>query len=444
MDYVPALKATMGDWQYYVTVMKIGKIARECRLAEEIHTDKDLDALIQRAIQDRVAKEMVPYLLNEPQRFYGALVVAVYGGEPEFSPVRVDEHELLDDKDKDKSSYGFGLLRFDGSQIYYALDGQHRLKSLQEAIGMEPNLAKEEITVIILKHEGSKEGLQRTRRLFSTLNRRAKPTTSGMNIAIDEDDAIAIVTRQLVKESDHLKGLILNTLGGKSLNPTKTNDPYITTLTALYETNEILLGAYEEGLQIDSKFKQFRPSSDNLDKYYLFLDNIWGQMLRFCPEFDNVKSGKRKPGDLRILVDSDGLPTLTEERKAIPGGNVFMRPIGQFIVAEVVKQAGIQRKSIPDVIAAIMTHVSMDIDNLPWAGLIWNSATQTITGGKKEKALIVAIICHALGLRTSFKVRDLKQQYRNTINNQKASLLPSIDWSGRVAQSHEDDDDEEL
>jgi DNA sulfur modification protein DndB len=166
MDYVPALRATMGDWKYYVTVMKIGKIARECRLAEEIHTDKDLDALIQRAIQDRVAKEMVPYLLNEPQRFYGALVVAVYGGEPEFSPVRVDEHELIDDKDKDRSSYGFGLLRFDGSQTYYALDGQHRLKSIQEAIKIEPDLAKEEITVIILKHEDSKEGLQRVRVTF--------------------------------------------------------------------------------------------------------------------------------------------------------------------------------------------------------------------------------------------------------------------------------------
>ena len=28
-DYVPALQAKMGDWQYYVTVMKLGKIARE-------------------------------------------------------------------------------------------------------------------------------------------------------------------------------------------------------------------------------------------------------------------------------------------------------------------------------------------------------------------------------------------------------------------------------
>jgi len=220
-DYVPALKAQMGDWQYYVTVMKLGKIARECRLAHEIHANKDLDELIQRELQNRVQEEMVPYLLNQSQRFYGALVVAVYGGEPEFSPVRVDEHELIDDKER--SSYGFGLLRFDGSQIYYALDGQHRLKSIQEAIISNPNLAKEEITVIVLTHEETQEGLQRTRRLFSTLNRRAKPTTSGMNIAIDEDDSIAIVTRRLVKENSILKTLVLTKLGSSAIAPTKSN-----------------------------------------------------------------------------------------------------------------------------------------------------------------------------------------------------------------------------
>lgn len=257
-DYVPALKAKMGDWQYYVTVMKLGKIARECRLADEIHANKDLDDLIQRAIQDRVQKEMVPYLLNESQRFYGALVVAVYGGDPEFSEVKVkDGHHLIDDNE-DRSSYGFGLLRFDGSQIYYALDGQHRLKSIQEAIAQNPDLAKEEITVIILKHENSKDGLERTRRLFSTLNRRAKPTSSGMNIAIDEDDAIAIVSRRLVKENDILKLLVSSSnLGSKQISPSKSNDPYITTLAGFYDTNEVLLGAYNGGFDIDQKFKQF-------------------------------------------------------------------------------------------------------------------------------------------------------------------------------------------
>jgi len=424
----------MGDWQYYVTVMKLGKIARECRLAHEIHTNKDLDELIQRELQNRVQQEMVPYLLNQSQRFYGALVVAVYGGEPEFSPVRVDEHVLIDDRER--SSYGFGLLRFDGSQIYYALDGQHRLKSIQEAIISNPDLAKEEITVIVLKHEDTQEGLQRTRRLFSTLNRRAKPTTSGTNIAIDEDDSIAIVTRRLVKENYILKTLVLTKLGSIAIAPTKSNNPYITTLAALYETNEILLGAYDGGIEINKYFKQFRRSDDELDTYYSFLESIWMRMLEKCPGFDSILNGKKKPGDLRRRLDADGQPQLDDTGKPIAGGSVFARPIGQHIIAEVLKSVSIQGKSIEDAIDTIMTNISMDIDRAPWAGAIWNSTMQRILSNKSsERSLIASIISHALGLKISPKIRELKQKYRDTIGDQKAALLPPINWSGRATDT---------
>ncbi len=440
-DYVPALQAHMGDWQYYVTVMKLGKIARECRLAHEIHANKDLDELIQRELQNRVQQEMVPYLLNQSQRFYGALVVAVYGGEPEFSPVRVNEHELIDDRER--SSYGFGLLRFDGSQIYYALDGQHRLKSIQEAVISNPDLAKEEITVIVLTHEDTQEGLQRTRRLFSTLNRRAKPTTSGMNIAIDEDDSIAIVTRRLVKENSILKTLVLTKLGSTAIAPNKSNDPYITTLAALYETNEILLGAYDEGLEINKSFKQFRRSDDELDAYYSFLEIMWMRMLEKCPGFDSILNGKKKPGDLRRRLDADGQPQLDDTGKPIAGGSVFARPIGQHIIAEVLKSVRIQGKSVEDAIDAIMANISMDIDQAPWVGVIWNPKMQRILSNKSsERSLIASIISYALGLKISLKIRDLKQKYRDTIGNKKASLLPPINWSGRSTNplSEEDSD----
>ena len=428
-DYVPALKAQMGDWQYYVTVMKLGKIARECRLAEEIHTNKDLDALIQREIQDRVLKEMVPYLLNEPQRFYGALVVAVYGGEPEFSQVKVAEHELINDQDK--SSYGFGLLRFDGSQTYYALDGQHRVKSIQEAVHRNPNLAKEEITVIILKHENTPAGLERTRRLFSTLNRRAKPTSAGMNIAIDEDDSIAIVTRRLVKENEIIKPLVSTTsFGSNQIRPTKSNDPYITTLTVLYEVNQILLGAYEGKLDISEKFKQFRAENDKLDDYYSYLEKIWTRLLEKCPGFDFVLNGRKKPGSLRLRLDFDGQPVLDDAGKPIAGGHVFARPIGQYIIADVLKLVGIQGKSIEDAIDAIMYNISMDIEQVPWVGVIWNPTTQRIIGSRSERTILASIISHALGLKINLKVRELKQKYRDTIGDQKAALLSPINWSG--------------
>lgn len=432
-DYVPALKARMGDWQYYVTVMKLGKIARECRLAEEIHVNKDLDDLIQRAIQDRVQKEMVPYLLNEPQRFYGALVVAVYGGDPEFSPVRVAEHQLLDDKDR--HSYGFGLLKFDGSQIYYALDGQHRLKSIQEAITKDPDLAKEEISVIILKHEQTTDGLERTRRLFSTLNRRAKPTSSGMNIAIDEDDGIAIVTRRLVKENNILKSLVSTKLGSKQIGRSTSYDPFITTLAAFYETNEILLSAFERGLELDKNFKQFRPSYQDLDAYYTYLENLWMLMLKECPGFEPILKGRKKPGDIRKCSDRNGISILDESGKPVAGGNVFARPIGQFIIAEVLRTVGIQGKSMEDAIKAIMSNVSMDINQAPWVRVIWNPSTQRIMGTKSERSLLSSMISHALDLKTNIKIRELKQNYRDIVEDEKATLLHPINWSGNLASS---------
>ena len=434
-DYVPALKAQMGDWVYYVTVMKLRKVAKECLFADEIHRNEDLDNLIQRALEDRVKKEMVPYLLNEPQRFYGALVVAVYGGEPEFSPVTVDEHHLLDDKDS-KSSYGFGLLRFDTSQVYYALDGQHRLKSIQEALKLDPDLGKEEISVIILKHEETKDGVQRTRRLFSTLNRRAKPTSPGTNIALDEDDSVAIVTRQLVKEHEYLSRFVLSSAkGSKQLRPTLKNDPYITTLAALYEANEILLGAYDGGLDINKEFKQFRRSYEDLDKYYSFLERLWTLMLQKCPNFEGVLQGRKTPGRLRLLVDSDDQPILDDADKPIPGGSVFARPIGQFVVADVLQLAGTQGKSIDDAVDAIMTHVSMNIDEEPWVNVIWNPKTKTIIGNKKQRKLLVDLIGFSLGLRGVPKVRELTKLYRDVSGNPKVNVLLPIQWSGNVEDS---------
>ncbi|MFN5513398.1 MAG: DNA sulfur modification protein DndB [Cyanobacteriota bacterium] len=441
-NYFPSLQAKMGDWHYYVTVMKWGEVCGFC-LAEEIHSNKDLDALIQRAIQDHVHKEMVPYLLNESQRFYGALVVAVYGGDPEFSPVKVAEHELIDDKEN--YTYGFGLLRFDGSQIYYALDGQHRLKSIQEAIKGNPDLAQEEISVIILKHEQTKEGLQRTRRLFSTLNRRAKPTSSGINIAIDEDDCIAIVSRRLVKENETLKNLVSTTLSSKTLSPTKSQDPYITTLAAFYDTNEILLSGFEGGLDVGPRFKQFRPSYEDIDKYYLYLENIWMLMINKCPRFELVINGSRKPGDLRKRQDHNGIFVLNDAGEMIPGGSIFARPNGQYVVAEVIKQASVQGKPVEDTIDAIMSNISMDIDDAPWAGVVWNPITKTILGNKSQRSLLVAIISHALGLKIKTKIRELKQKYRETIADPKAQLLPAINWSGNtnfgvVSETDPDDD----
>lgn len=204
--------------------------------------------------------------------------------------------------------------------------------------------------------------------------------------------------------------------------------------------NDILLGAYEGGFDTSKNFKQFRPADDKLDAYYSFLEGIWMRMLEKCPGFDSVLNGRKKPGSLRLRLDFDGQPDLDDAGKPIAGGNVFARPIGQYIIADVLKLVGNQGKSIEDAIDAIMDNISMDIEQAPWVGVIWNPTTQRIIGGKSEKLLIASIISHALGLKINLKLRELKQKYRDTIGDQKAALLPPINWSGRATNTVPEDD----
>ena len=119
--------------------------------------------------------------------------MAAWGGRPVYQTVKMEDHPLLDD------DFEFGLLKFDGRQEYFALDGQHRLKSIKDAIEKKPELRHEEVSVVFVTHERTEEGNVKTRRLFHTLNRYARPTTTGENIALDEDNVVSISTRMLLK-----------------------------------------------------------------------------------------------------------------------------------------------------------------------------------------------------------------------------------------------------
>ena len=198
---------------------------------------------------------------------------------------------------------------------------------------------------------------------------------------------------------------------------------------------KILLNAYEGGLEINRNFKQFRPSNDHLDNYYDYLINIWHLLLKNAPQFQDILSGKKKPGDIRKRLDQFGNTLLDDSGKPLAGGNVFARPIGQFIIAEVLKIALLQHYDVEAVIKVIMTNISMDIDEEPWVRVIWNPSTQRIQGTKSERTILSSMICHALGLKIRMKVSELKQKYRDTIEDPKAPLLKPIEWSQQRLES---------
>ena len=103
-------------------MMKYASVAREVSFAHELGGNSDLSTLIQRGITNRT-RGIVDYLLKSSHRFLGAMIVAAWGGNPQYNPVKMEENEeLLQGLDNQ-----FGVLTFDGTQQYFALDGQHRL-----------------------------------------------------------------------------------------------------------------------------------------------------------------------------------------------------------------------------------------------------------------------------------------------------------------------------
>ncbi|PMY01453.1 DndB, partial [Pseudomonas sp. MPR-R2A5] len=79
-----------------------------------------------------------------------------------------------------------GVLHLTGQESLFAVDGQHRVEGIKGALARSGKVSGHELTVILVAHRNTASGLQRTRRLFSTLNRYAKPVTPGEIVALDE------------------------------------------------------------------------------------------------------------------------------------------------------------------------------------------------------------------------------------------------------------------
>lgn len=169
MKTFPCIKGQLGDWSYYFTVIKLSELVNYVKFADQVFPRNDLDQIMQRELTNR-AESISNYLLNNNERFMGALIVAAVGGTPKFVPVSFGS----------ESSFSFadgkiGFLRFDGSEEYYALDGQHRLAAIQHALSTNRDrFLDDEISVIIVWHSDDDDGRKRARRIFTTVNRYAK------------------------------------------------------------------------------------------------------------------------------------------------------------------------------------------------------------------------------------------------------------------------------
>lgn len=401
---LPALRAHMGDWVYYVTFLRMQDIADRIKIAQEIHSSATLKEMIQRQITNR-ARQISEYLLTQPQRFFNALIVGVYGGSPNWYELEVGQNPQFDVTLPKYIEGALGILQLNGTETLFAIDGQHRVQGIKQALKESSELNREEVSVIFVAHRTDQAGIERTRRLFTTLNRYAKPVSKSEIVALDEDDIIAITTRELVEKHPlfHEKISLAKT---KAVAVRDNNS--VTTIITLYDVLENLFRKKGRGW---NNFKKLRPDDKIISEFYANSVQFWDTMIEHFPPLKEAEVGQ--PGE--------NIAARYRHRK---GGHLLFRPVGLLIVAEVVRQAkdsGVMEKEAIKRVSAI----SMDLANEPWSGLLWDKINQRMITGTTNQKVAKQLLFYMIGgdldrMRTTKQA--LHREYAGLLNRMETEV----------------------
>ena len=378
---------TMGSWDYFTVKMTMQQVADNVRFAAEVHDDPTLAMTIQRQLDEsRVKKDIVKYLEDQPDRFFSSIVVAALGGNPKFYPITVENTPQLELFAEDELlNSTFGVLKFDGTQDYYALDGQHRLSAIKVLIdpttpfSPPDGFAQEHLTVMVVvpnSEEGKTDFLVRYRRLFGNLNRYAKPMDQVTNIAMDEDDAFAISTRRLITEFEFFRAAgrqwgshRIKTKKGKTM---KSGESQFTSLETLYQLNIELLKTnprqhegWAQSATALKAYQRLRPSEEDLDALFDELTRIWTGILEAIPELVSDPAVSRNH-------EAENDPDATD--------SFLFWPISQEILAKSVRdhlnRAGVDTAqdgvTVAEIASVLAPYADVDwrLHSYPWRGLL--------------------------------------------------------------------------
>lgn len=399
---IPAIRGNIGNIVYYTSVFTFQQIVeRVKKIDDELHTSKSLRDQLQRNLTENY-KSIKDYILSHDDRFFNALVLAVYDGEPIWNAIEVDF--------KEDTYYTMGFLQLNGEEKIFPVDGQHRVEGIKAALKVRPELKDETIAVIFIGHQKSPAGMEKTRRIFTTLNRYAKPVKLGDIIALDEDDIVAITTRELLESYPLFMGnKISNAKNSKAIPDTDYNA--FTTLMSLYECHLTLYKYFKQ--QYDKKNKPYsskeineslklRPNQQALNAYKSFVTDFWNA---FCRSFNGMQDFKNNLNE-----------NAANAYRNKSGGLVYFRPIGIESIAHalLITAQRTPDKSLMEIVTEY-ANLRYNLADVPWKGVFWSPNNQTMIMGNNPLAVLLLMYMYNPDLLTVKEMERLKKRYADAL-----------------------------
>lgn len=413
---IPAIRGTLGELTYYTATFTFRQIAERVKPAdEELHTSKSLREQLQRALSDN-HKSITEYILTQKEHFFNALVLAVYNGDPTWNELEFEYNGIR--------HYSMGFLHLNGEERIFPVDGQHRVEGIKSALNTNPELENETITVIFIGHHNTRDGKEKTRRIFSTLNRYAKPVSLGDIIALDEDDIVAISTRDLLENCPLFmnENVKIDKKSSKAL--ADNDDKSFTSLITLYDTNKIIYTYYKSSYDHQKKIYngkkitellKFRPSKQEIDDFYSYLLDFW---VLFIKTFPGVKS---------YVDNCHNEKAASNYRNKETGGLLYFRPVALPKLIKAIFETKIRLRIELDEVIENFSKIEFSISKKPWTNLLWDAKTQTMVMKYKTYISYMLIYLYKKELLAPKEIGTLIKNYAEAndcdIDNAQQQLL---------------------
>lgn len=367
-------------------------------------------------LSTRVINEIVPYVIEDPDRFFNSLIIDVFSGydELDFEPVSQVAKDLP--KAYQIPMQDMGFLTLPGKERLIALDGQHRLLSLRIAIrgvyglpagakvpsttkSLEPHpeLADEEVSIILVEHKDN----QKIRKIFNKVNKYARQTSRGDNIITSDDDIYAVIARKLFSDGEVLAPIGKCELVNWKSNTLSQRSKQLTTVSALYTIAETILK--EKGYS-----SKLLPSQEEQEVSYEEIVEFWRELLA---ETDVYK-------EYLELTKADKPVSLLREQ------NLLMKPVTQMALAHVAalaKKKGVSWKKV----VAKLNKVDWSFENKLWFNIliIGSAQKKMITGKESIKSAGMIISYLIMGDKMSkTEIGDVHKIIRDAHDNQEEPL----------------------
>lgn len=389
---IPAIKGKIGETIYYIanlTFQQINQLVK--KVDSELHTSTSLKEEIQRSLSDNYIK-IKQYILTREDHFFNSLVLAVYDGLPVWTEIRYELEE--------EWFHNVGVLHFNGEEKIFPVDGQHRVEGIKAALNEKQNIANETISVILIGHNNTSEGMEKSRRIFSTLNRYAKPVRLGDIIALDEDDIIAITTRIMLETFPLFTSDRIKSSNSKAIP--QNDKKCFTSLMTLYDCHMELFKYHKFNCNISNgKLKDYlrvRPDDETISEFHIFLKEFWSAFRNFFSEIEDY-------------IRDNNNNAAEQYRNTDNGGNIFFRPISlyPFILA----LTTIASRTESDIIS-IMEHfknIDRTVSAEPWNKVIWNPVTHKMIMRNQLLTKYLFIHLYKHDILTVKEKNDLKIRY---------------------------------